>query len=321
VSELYVNKGQSTLNGGITATATTLVVNSAAGFPSSGNFRIIIENELLLVTVVAGTTFTVQRGVENTTGVSHANGVNVTAIITAETLIQSRKEFHAFDSYANRPAAGMQGRIFQCNDIPFKYYDDGSNWSLLNPIIVNPLGPLTLSSWSWVNQGSAVATEYDGRLRFKAPRNTGNNWRLLTKALPTPPYTLTMGVWLMSISDSVQFFVTGFGIRESGTGKFTVIESENQNFLDVTNWNDVTSGSDIFRLDNNHGNTPIFFRIKDDNTNLIWGYSLDGLNFYDIATQVRTAHMASAGNQVCFGMNVTQSALDGWDWFFHYNEA
>lgn len=86
MAELFSNNPQTTLNGAITSGAVSLVVTSATNFSSSGNFRILIDAEIFLVTAVAGTTFTVTPGSEGTTQANHANGATVTQILTAGAL-------------------------------------------------------------------------------------------------------------------------------------------------------------------------------------------------------------------------------------------
>lgn len=86
--EQFANNASSTLNGGINNLVTSLIVQSAVLFPTQGQFRILIDSELMLVTAVAGTTFTVTRGAEGTSAVSHSNGVPVTHILTAAALNQ-----------------------------------------------------------------------------------------------------------------------------------------------------------------------------------------------------------------------------------------
>jgi hypothetical protein len=81
--ERFANKASTTLAAGIGSGDLSLTVASAALFPTSGQFRIIIENEILLVSAVAGTTFTVARGQEGTTATSHGSGMPVTCILTA----------------------------------------------------------------------------------------------------------------------------------------------------------------------------------------------------------------------------------------------
>ena len=85
-TEQFVNNASTTLNGGITNVQTTLVVTSTSGFPATGNFRLLVESELMLVTGVSGTTFTVTRGIESTSNVLHNSGVTVTSILTSGAL-------------------------------------------------------------------------------------------------------------------------------------------------------------------------------------------------------------------------------------------
>lgn len=86
--EQFANNASSTLNGAINNVVTTLVVQSATLFPTQGQFRILIDSEIMLVTGVSGTTYTVTRGTEGTTAASHSNGVPVTHILTAAALNQ-----------------------------------------------------------------------------------------------------------------------------------------------------------------------------------------------------------------------------------------
>ena len=79
-----------TLAAGIDASVTTITVASAATFPASVQFRILIENEHLLVTAgAASTTWTVVRGIEGTTGAAHASGASVYHVLTAAALLNS----------------------------------------------------------------------------------------------------------------------------------------------------------------------------------------------------------------------------------------
>lgn len=88
MTEKFSNAAQSTLSATITSGQTTLVVVSAASFPTAGTFRMICGSELMTVTGVAGATFTVTRGAEGTAPAAHTAGVAVTAILTAGALAQ-----------------------------------------------------------------------------------------------------------------------------------------------------------------------------------------------------------------------------------------
>ena len=91
-TEQFANAASSTLNGAILAGAGSLVVTSAASFPTVGQFRILVESEIMLVTGVSGTTFTVSRGQEGTTDAGHGNGATVTQILTAGALGQLKAD-------------------------------------------------------------------------------------------------------------------------------------------------------------------------------------------------------------------------------------
>jgi|RhiMethySRZTD1v2_1073278.scaffolds.fasta_scaffold00349_14 subtilisin family serine protease len=68
-------RARTTLNGAITVAATSITVTAFTGFPGTGDYRITIGTETLLVTGGQGTlTWTVTRGVDETTAAAHANG-------------------------------------------------------------------------------------------------------------------------------------------------------------------------------------------------------------------------------------------------------
>lgn len=79
----YANNPQTALSGSITAGATSINVASSAAFPTTGTFHIIIDSELMRVTGVSGTTWTVVRGAESTSAASHNNNATVTGVLTA----------------------------------------------------------------------------------------------------------------------------------------------------------------------------------------------------------------------------------------------
>ena len=76
--ETFANQAVTTLSAAITTTtATSCSVIDATSFPATGNFRIKIDGEILIVTGVAGNTFTISRGAEGTTAATHASGASV----------------------------------------------------------------------------------------------------------------------------------------------------------------------------------------------------------------------------------------------------
>lgn len=91
MTETFINgQAQTTLNGTINNSVTSLVIGSAGQVPPVGNFRIKIDSEIMLVTGVSGTTLTVTRGIESTAAASHTNGALVDFEVTAGALQQIR---------------------------------------------------------------------------------------------------------------------------------------------------------------------------------------------------------------------------------------
>ena len=93
---LFANNCNTTLNGGITAVATSMVVTSATGFPvptGSQYFYCTLADaatqstiEIVKVTAVSGTTFTIVRGQDGTTGAIFASGAVVSLRLVAASL-------------------------------------------------------------------------------------------------------------------------------------------------------------------------------------------------------------------------------------------
>lgn len=189
--EQYANSAKTTLNGAINNSTTTVIINSATGFPTSGNFRILVEAEIMLVTAVSGNTFTVTRGVESTTGASHADGLNVTHILTSASLKALFAQFNQYGPIANIPAAGNAGAVYTCSDSPLTARDNGSTWDYF--AYGCPVTPPSNSGWTWGNQGTATVTAAQGGLYIEDPTQySAETIRFYYKSVPAIPYTCIM---------------------------------------------------------------------------------------------------------------------------------
>lgn len=111
------NNAGSTLAAGMTDVATSLQVADASSFPSAP-FMITIEDEILEVTEVAGTIFTVLRAQESTTAAAHNSGARVENLWTA-------------GMYAElETSAGAQAKVDAHTgdyEAPHKYEDEGTD--------------------------------------------------------------------------------------------------------------------------------------------------------------------------------------------------
>jgi hypothetical protein len=96
MAESYSNNYETTLNGAINNSTTSIVVTSATGKPPSTPFRIIAKgeggngDEIMTVTAVSGTTYTVTRASEATAGdqtaYAHSSGATIAHVLTAASL-------------------------------------------------------------------------------------------------------------------------------------------------------------------------------------------------------------------------------------------
>ena len=96
MTEQFSNQAQSVLANSISAGATTITVASAANFPTSGQFRIVVDQEIFLVTAVSGNVFTVVAGYEGTSQAAHSSGAVVAHILTAGVISQVYNQANNF---------------------------------------------------------------------------------------------------------------------------------------------------------------------------------------------------------------------------------
>lgn len=145
--EQFATLAQTTIGSSYTAGATSLVLSSATGFPTTGNWRLTVLDptngtEVFKVTAVSGTTLTVVGAQEGTSAANHSSGTPCAATITAAALMAA---FPAMPSTpqgrlsvtSNTPRlvadAVAQGTIYYCADqgawVPVF---DGVSWDDIN---------------------------------------------------------------------------------------------------------------------------------------------------------------------------------------------
>ncbi|MBS0207499.1 MAG: hypothetical protein JSS27_00960 [Planctomycetes bacterium] len=88
MAEQLVNNGASTLVAAISRAQTTCAIHDASSFPTAGNFRVVVDSELMLVTSVSGNTLTVTRGIEDSVADAHDANAAVVAVMTAGGITQ-----------------------------------------------------------------------------------------------------------------------------------------------------------------------------------------------------------------------------------------
>lgn len=281
--EQLVNDYTTTLAQNCVIGAGTIEVNDASSLPT-GDFRIVIESEIMKVTNVNGNILTVERGEEGTTAVTHNSGLTVQAVLTANQLKSLKAERDPlWTPHPNlRPL-----RCYDQNDAPLIASD-------FTGVNLGGRGTLVDSA-----SGSLVATVDDS-----APGAHGHHlWIIDT---PSPPYYVYMGAYgVWRHGGSSQYPQFGIDLQDSNTSRIVGINYNMATGIGHTSrvfqWTDPTTFSSApFSF------TPVsfgpikWFRIYDDNSNHRFSVSYDGIHWAEIYSQSRTAWLANGGDKVGF---------------------
>lgn len=286
--ERWSNSATSTLNGAITAGATSLTITSGTTFPSSGDFRIVIGTEIILVTVVSGSTWTITRGQEGTTAAAHSNGATVELYLTSGSLDRSYQDgFRLADYPKNR------------------LLDEGVT--------------VTESSFTWLNQGSATCADADdGGLRMTMPQESFDLRGKYVTA-PATPWKVTAFVQLgfgFKTWDGSGGSSCGIIGRESSTGKLYYLlgRTDIHALWRMTNTSTFSADVDTF-LENNE--SDFWLQLEDDGTDIKGHVSKNGYDWEEAFNEGRTAHMSGGINQVGFacGSSSLTGMVDPWEAF------
>lgn len=308
--EQLINNATTTLSSSITNSATSIDVTNGSVFPSVGNFRISIYDEILLCTARSGNILTVVRGQEGTTPVAHADFSAVRSLLTAGGFDKWFSELIHRDTFANRIVAGSAGRLFLANDNNYIERDNGSTWDTYG--ILNRFTPPIDADFSWINQGTASIITDTTETILQIPETATNNLRLRKKSTPATPYSIIAFINLLN--SGLNGTDAGLFWRESGTGEVIVvglgINSSVCTFR-VAKWDSSTTFNSEYKSVNLY-NLPsciggMWIKISDDGTNRKVHISGDGFNWCQFHSIGRTDFLTA--NEVgYFGLNTNATA-------------
>lgn len=290
MAEVWGNAWNTTLDGAIDDNDTELtVVDTPPDAYATGDYMLMIEGELLRVTGVSTKTLTVARGEEDTAAAAHDDGASVRIIDTAGSRNRMLSDCFLSGTYANLPAARDAGRVYLCTDSPFVLYNVGGEWIHTIPgcgIVTPPV----LGDFTWVNQGSATAVSTYGGVYMEGPQDTGANERVLKKALPSAPWTVTVG--FIPMATGVNYVNGGFYLADANDkGVRFAWMCRNAPTVDSAAFNSPTSwSSDKFSYIAECG-TVLFLRFVDDNSSRYYQVSRDNQHFTTVSSESRTTHM------------------------------
>lgn len=314
--ESYQNDpAETTLNGAINNSTTTVTVTSGAALPATTNgpFRIRIDDEYMKVTTRSTNTLTVVRGDDGSTAASHSDGAAVLHVLTTSGLIGVGSHVLRTGAYSARPAAGVANRLYLPSDASVISLDDGSTWGEWGPIY--KFTPPASGDFSWQNQGDAVVTDHGWAFTLEKPADGGTtNWRSRIKSTPATPWTLTACFDTFVFNKSS--LAAGLVLRESSTGKlhFFGWSGANNTVAEDSVAGDTTelslTGGEVASM----RFPPRFWRITDNGTNLIFQWSLEGIRWFTQISLGRLSHMTATGpNQFGVTVNARNNATPNFD--------
>jgi hypothetical protein len=294
--EQIKNSGLSTLSGSVDNTTDPVTFSVADGslFPSSGNFRLKIDDEILLATSRTGNSITATRAQESTTIASHSSGAQVKHPLTAGAVRQLYQDYLSSGTFASRPTAGIQGRVYLPTDTPWitHSYDNGSTWeNFYNGLKLE--SPPT-ASWTTINShGSLSRTDEKDSIKWSASASIdATTARGFYRATPATPYKITVGVTAIFYY-ATTIRVSYFNSSDLKTSSMVVFNSTD--VIRYTTQNE-TSTFSVFSSTLTSP-TPLsfmpvlFFQLENNGTNRYYRVSQNGVDFTEIYSTTSTSHL------------------------------
>ena len=321
--ERFANGGLSSLAAGINDAVLALTVKSATGFPTGGNFRILVESEIMLVTAVAGNVFTVSRAQEGTSAASHDADVAVNHVLTAGALAQREIDQFATGALGNRDAAGQAGRLYLPTE-GLVGYDNGTLWDMMP---LNKMTPPVSGDFTWVNQGSSIAAATKGMMVLTPQTSASDSLRLLVKTAPATPYTITVCILPQCGPYVTSNVIPQYGIcwRDSASGKILTygwgLQTYPHSFVYAqwTNYTTLSAGQYMYSA---MFQAPFWIRFGDDGTYRTVQISSDGFKFEKItADQGRTVFLTADQVGVFANAGKSTSSIPRVISFLHWSQA
>lgn len=294
-SEKWSNLGESTLSGAYTSGGASISVTSAAGFPTTGVFRVRLDNAnktIYRVDSVAGTTFA--GGAEVNDGNAN-NGATVVQVISRQSL---ERLIQSPDTSSLHAPSGVSAADFY-----------GPTWKL---------PPLDQSGWTWTNQGGASITQSNSLVYFSVPTAATENLRLRTVAAPATPYKFAAALFPNPMFQ-VNFQLFGVCLRESGTGKVVSLLLE----CLTTGWQISQRKNTSPTVVSTTGTTGLqilfgpvlWLRVGADGTNITLEHSSDGLNYTTRLSEAKATFFTTAPDEVgIVGLNFNSTVTQGADY-------
>lgn len=244
MAEQLANNVFSFLAASINDSVTSITVSDGSTFPASGNFRIRINSEIMIVTARSSNTLTVTRGAESTIASSHTVGDRVAVVLTAGGLADYVSENGSAEFYTtelqNIPSSASDGAIWKQIDGPYEAYWANSQWNYTFMGFPVNIPAQELTSFDIVPQDrNFLYQEVGGTIcvyGFAQSSGTRIKPFLVSKS---SPYCMTMG-FAYNGDVGVSGAVGPMIYESSSTKSYTVILVENRG-LYINYWSNLST--------------------------------------------------------------------------------
>lgn len=283
--EKFANDAQTSLAGSIDSGQTNINVVSALKFPLTGEFSIKIDSEILRVTIVSGTNFTVERGAEGTTASAHADNSPVSNILTKQSLNNWRKYTNYYDLFTGRPSPGTLGRTFFPSDGFSINIDNVTEWKQYGPVY-NNLSVLALNNW--LNQVDAYDEFSNGTFVLTKPGSALDELSLKTKFFSFSSTWLINTLLLPNPNIAIPGWMMGIALIDSGTSKLKTFSIKSGRKLSIDYWDDFnTLNSNVLEIDLDILNSPyLWLAFSYNSPDLHYQISTDNVYYNRILTEL-----------------------------------
>jgi len=310
--ETCTNLATTTLNGGINNSTTTVVVTSGAVFPSTGNFRILIGSEIMLVTARSTNTLTVVRAQESTSAASHSDLDVVTGPLTAGSLNQSVSDLSQSGVLASTPAAAKDGLVYFPTDTDQWTRDNGSSLATMSTL--NLFTPPVLGDFTWANQGSCTTSTTKGGINVQIPADSGLSLRVLHKS-KTAPYKIT-GYFIFNQS-SLSYQSCGMGFYDPTGGRLVsmhfIVFDHDYSYVECCRWGSTTNfnTAPAYSFMGTCGYSMGWMQIEYASNTLYFRMSNNGFDWITVYSEAHTAWLSNAPTKAMFyGRNNTGNVIN-----------
>lgn len=288
------NNPASTLTADISGSDTVLTVADASTFALVAPFTIRIESELLRVTGVSGSDFTVTRGTEGTAATGHLSGVAVIGVVTAGVLDILRAEMYQVGPMANRPSLAREGTVYAANDANYRWRYRSGGWDIIYPTYSPHEQQVDISSWPVMNSGLVTCT-YDKGINTLTMGPKGSAGRVydgFIKSIPSAPFYAAICIGYVNArfgnhSPGIAFF-------DSGVGNFTSLcTGQNTGGPGVIYSANFTSDTTTRISTPSNSFTSRYHRLRDDGTFWYYESGVDGATWTTYYRENRNTNLTA----------------------------